>query len=697
MDFYNQPFKDTYRLQKSPTFQIARGAGWRNGSLTTVISVSATESSLWLVAYTIILASTFAALASLVTSLVLAFAKLRGRGNRHVMLAAFFNSESQLTAACQMLEYAYLAVRHSRKDKLPKTNRDTLRFALILASIAVANLLIAQATKFVVVTQLVVRPAARVNPDILFYPNVSKISKESGNDNLFQILQPLRAAALTQAVGRAEATKDKLGHRISIVTETGLSNSRPTLKFSYNYTITGEDLGLQLANMLEYSVVGQCESKYDWVRAPNSSVDVYGVWGNFSEKNQAFTTIGLDEEARYPPWLKIIPGGVGGGDDKNGYQFTIVPFTTRRQSAFNNTRDPWYLTEANPKPQLTNDNLNTTYRVQQGRPPMFCWQNDTYSLGKQRVKDVTQLKNLTGLRLSKFLRDSVLRRELRPPPIIQIGNNLGYFSTSSSVYSAVTSTKSINATRCNTTEDLTRLVHISYVSSREIVRNTALLLSPLAAKLNLSDSNAAFDDTGKIPYENGDFVLESKDVVALSVPVLITVPCICLFLWMIVSIRIYCGMVKAKNTGALSEHNLRVIGFQATQLYRYLDEQISGVKKYSGRTGTPFIRDIEKDDPSKYEPDTTIVAKDNLPVSVAGPGVSDFKRFKLLVTSSFVIPKLVEIPSKVIAVDEEGVVDPKTPLISQKPLYEVVMTRNYNSTLKPDDSYVRMNEINDTV
>ncbi|KAF8534978.1 hypothetical protein BDD12DRAFT_808943 [Trichophaea hybrida] len=534
MDFYDTPFGDAYRLQKYPTFLIARDKGWFKDSYTSVITVSASESIIWVIVYTIILIFTLKQFTQLIMDFVLTFGNLRGRGN----------SESQLTDTSLIVEY------------------------------------------------LVVRPTARANPGMIYYPNVTKLS----DDDISQFIQPLRTIALKQAVRRREAMKIKLRRNVAIVPVWNQNSDGPTLELSYNYTITGEDLGLQLVHLLRYTVHGKCETRYDWLNHTDSEVDdIYGLWGNFSPSAYRLTTVPVASEARYPPYLQIIPrSGISTAASKttNGYEFAIVPFTSHRISTHRNTKDPWYFTENNTADTDRYTKLsNASYQIQRGRPPMFCWQKDTYSLGKHEVSDVVDLPKLPGLHLSPFLRDFVFPVELAEPPIVQIANNLGYDSTSSPTD---INRKVINASYGNSEEDLTRLIQISYVSSREIVRNTVLLYPSLAHEAGIS--NAAVDDTGKVPYEYADFVLDSKEVVALSFPALISIPFVCTVFWLIVLIRINYGVALAKNTGPLSWHNLRHVALQATQLYRCLDELINGERKWSGRTAKkPFIRDIVKD------------------------------------------------------------------------------------------------------
>lgn len=126
---------------------------------------------------------------------------------------------------------------------------------------------------------------------------------------------------------------------------------------------------------------------------------------------------------------------------------------------------------------------------------MFCWQNDTYSLENNKIDNVDKLGDLHGLLLSPFL-NTVLQCELKTPPIVQIANNLGYSSTTVSVDSTVVISKSINATHGDTEADLRRLLQITYVSSREIVRNIALL-NPCFSKA-IGKFNAAEYHTGRV-------------------------------------------------------------------------------------------------------------------------------------------------------------------------------------------------------
>jgi len=729
MEFYNQPGPKTYVPDRLRWFEMPL----EDGRSRKVIAVSTEEAVYWTIAYTIILASTFAAIAKLVTVFVLAFAQLRGRGNRHVMLVTFYNAGSPLTAATQMAQYAYQAVFNSRLNGTWSINWDSLYFAIILASIAGANIIIAHtATLLVGGKTLVVRNAARANPAAIYYPEMV-----SDNDpqirEAFELVQPVRATAAYQALGRLEASKANVEKAVNISIVNGTNDNGTTFELKYSYSINGSDLGLQLAPRLVYSVSGGCRTEYNWlVTAGFNNSDTYPLWGNINDtylSNPTYTTAKVDAESDNPPWLNIVPesNATERSEANHGYEFAIVPNTSHRKSPVPNVDDPWYITEDNPEYVNANDSTRISlqlspYRVRRGRPPVRCWQNDTWSLGNNKVYSVVDLPKLPGLQLSTFLRDTVFQREFAAPPLIQTGNNLGYAMVNSAMDTVVTK-KTIYASRCNATRDIERLIQISFVASREVVRNTVLLYPTLYKQPNLT--NLAAGSNGKVPDEYADFILDNKDVAALRISTMLSVPAVCIILWGIILIRgkLNYGVMKAKNAGALSRHNLRLIAFQASQLYRYLDEEISGVRRWSGRTTmAPYIRNIKDDRGSELVAGDGARADDLegespdkfLPMSVDGPRKkigSDCNR-----TSPFIRPKLMRVPSSpttpALPGEKDQAATQTTPATKSRlstlidmvcfwrskegeedGKYELVMTRYWQRELKSNDMYIDFDEI----
>ncbi|KAF8244320.1 hypothetical protein K440DRAFT_610209 [Wilcoxina mikolae CBS 423.85] len=736
MEFYNQPGPQTYLPDRLRWYEMPLENSVKSAK---VIAVTSEEATYWTIAYTILLTSAFAAIAKLVTGLVLTYAQLRGRGNRHVMLVTFYNAGSPLTAATQMAQYAYEAVFHSRKGGAKKVNWDSLYFSVILASIAGLSIIIAQTATFLIGGKtLVARHAARANPAAIYYPEM--IPSDIGDPRyqmVFELVQPVRAAAAYQALGRLEASKANVEKVVNISIVNGTSDNGTTFELQYNYAINGSDLGLQHATELVYSVRGGCRTEYNWlVTAGFNNSDTYPLWGNVNDTyltNPTYATAKVDAESDNPPWLNIVPewNATARSKANRGYEFAIVPNTSHRKSPVPNLDDPWYITEDNPEYVNASNSTRAQYqpyRVRRGRPPVLCWQNDTWSLGNNKVYNVVDLDKLPGLQLSTFLRDIVFQREFAAPPFIQTGNNLGYAMVSSAMDTLITTAaKTIYASRCNATRDIERLIQISFLASREVARNTVLLYPTLFGS---SLKNGAVDANGQVPDEYADFIVESKDVAALRVKTMVSVPALCIFFWGIILIggKMNYGVMKAKNVGARSRHNLRMIALQASQLYRLLDEEISGVRRWSGRTTmSPYIRDIELDDGDRDkvrvreaadteradEPERSPVKF--LPISVDGPGKEVDPGYE---SSPFIRPKLVQVPTPNENEKNQATTE-TTPIANPKPMlsalldmvffwrthtnnektekFELVMTRRWKRALKTDDKYADFNDIRNDV
>ncbi|KAI5846655.1 hypothetical protein BZA05DRAFT_132616 [Tricharina praecox] len=592
MDFYVEPAGQAFLTDRLSTFLIARPAP--DGRMTRVIAVSSQEATNWIVAYAILVSMIFVALAKLTTSMALANFPLGSRGNQYVMLVSFYNANSPTTAVTQTINYIRQALFNCRRGSKWAVDWPTVRSGLCLVAVSLLMIGGSAAAKFLVSgNQLIVRRAARANPNVMFYPDLAS-SRESSDQ--WVTVQPVRAGAAFQALGRVAASQSRVQEVVHISSDIANTTDGPSLSFQWSYAITGEDMGLQRAPNLKYSVTGQCRTRYDWLNTTLPRFDVYPLFGIRGYDDA--TTL-ADGANGIPGWVNTFPHPNGLNLSRaadHGYEFAMVPNTVYRSTNLENTDDIWYMTEDNPDyipPNGTNQVVEISpYRVRRGRPALQCWQNDTWSLGANSVYFVEDLKDLPGLQLSPFLRDIVFAREFGSPPLIQIGNNLGFARLQSSLYTNA-NRRNFNAHYSNTTRDLERLVQISFVSSREVVRNLVMLYSSLASQAEVR--NVAADDNGQVPYDNADFIVESHDVAAMSVLTLTITPCVCALLWIIVLIRgkMDYSRAKARNDGAKSRHNLRAIALQASQLYRYLDEVLAneGEPRWSGRTSmTPFVK-----------------------------------------------------------------------------------------------------------
>lgn len=608
MDIYIKPVNDTYQVSRLKWFEMPL----TDGSSRWVIAVKTTEAQYWIIAYSILVGMIYSALTKLMTVLVLALYPEAGGANLQAMLVAFYNnSNSATTALSSMLNFALQSLKSEPRvepkkkrigwwcclsvlcywkfpDKAYKVNWMTLRYCSILAGACFCLIAGDVVSKFVVSgSRLIVRHASRANPSAIYYPNMAL------NVNALEIFQPLRAAAAMQSAGRVEAAKGLIDNMTDIKSIHYRDDlGRPNIALNFSYSITGIDMGLQLTPNLTYTVKGWCRTEYSWVNTTyNSSFpdrDFYPLWGSTWD---LLADVQAEKESLFPIWVNVVPRYTTGDIPKmqGGDEYALVPGVSHRQSLTPNNDDPWYLTEKTGRNSTSNADIKD-YQVRRQRPPVHCWQNVTWSLKGKTVTHVDYLDELPGLRISPLVR-SIFRRDFVSPTLIQVANNLGYAALASSMLNMVVNKHEIVANRCNVTKDLERLIQISFVYSRDAIRNVVLLYSSQRKTLGLP--NLAAGPDGRVPDENGDFILESKDVAALAVSTLLAVPSVCAILW----ITVFALSIKwdkiGSNSGYASRLNFRRIALQASQLYRYLDEELTGLRRWSGRLSTPYINSID--------------------------------------------------------------------------------------------------------
>jgi hypothetical protein len=151
-----------------------------------------------------------------------------------------------------------------------------------------------------------------------------------------------------------------------------------------------------------------------------------------------------------------------------------------------------------------------------------CWEAANWKYNNKEASSET-LETLP-LKLDDFWRDWVLAVESFFPRIIVVVERAGVSALKSAGgFWAVT--KTIQADASHMHKDMVRLIRASWVSSRNIFRDTTTI-----RRDNDGFLNAAEGLDGKVPERTAQFVLQSADVATLSVRVLISVPSIPLFL-----------------------------------------------------------------------------------------------------------------------------------------------------------------------
>ena len=149
--------------------------------------------------------------------------------------------------------------------------------------------------------------------------------------------------------------------------------------------------------------------------------------------------------------------------------------------------------------------------------------------------DGSKLRMLPGIKLHRFWADKVFSLEFSVPLVLSVGRAVGSSALKSASY-ALSPDFILDAGASSFINDLERLVLASWVSSRNVLHDTTTYRSPDMINLAEGPTGSADVTTGGRPL---DFVLQSRDVVTLSLRILIAVPAILLFLFIVKKILGY--------------------------------------------------------------------------------------------------------------------------------------------------------------
>jgi len=613
-----------YDAQRTNFFLTGITKWWwfpdESGDTTLVVSVRSSDTTIWLVAYTILVTLIFMAACDLATAIVLTTFRLGTSGNRHAILVAYYNGGSPSRTIKPMFGYIQNALLRCKKQGAWTVDRDAFWASFGLLLLTVALITGDVATKFFLGgSGLIIANVAQANPGAVFYPRVPDGSGINNgvtaeDINAFRGFIP---PAIYQANARMTNAEERLKERIKFSSELiengtllpdGSRQNGTGARFTYQYTLNGYEMGLRDAPELEYNVQGACATyhgsdginPYSFTSPTNINVteelDIYSYFEDSSPENS--TLVYINREKYSAPFAQFMYT-FDNNENRNlleqygEYRFMIAPHTAWRESHQPSTSpDPWYETEENPAFSQGYD-MYSAYRVKRYRPPLRCSQNDTYTYKRKTVNHVDKLPMLSGLNstLSPFLMEVVFGREFGVPVFSKL---LGHLPLSTLASIAYYDAKGglLDATRASLEDDFRGLVQMSFVYSREVVRNTVLLYSGLEAT-NDTLGNVAQDNTYK---GQADFFLEGTEVAAMSVFVMVVTPTVCVFLWLLYFLWDKClnPTSAVDNESAKARHDLRLYGLQAVHLFRYLDEALSQNRKWSGRdTNTPYIRNLD--------------------------------------------------------------------------------------------------------
>jgi len=449
-------------------------------------------------------------------------------------------------------------------DSNPKCGVSNLLWGLLFAFIALAMSVGNVVAGILVPVQLSMGNVAPAAKHAIFYPDISYYARTDDNGAGLAKLESLKLPSALRALGVIEGSADTVRKRVNLDGQTASSSVR----LSYDYQVTGVDMGLLSDPKLKLIVKGSCRTDYTWFLNSTDEMDIYQVFGG----NHTFG-VKYQPAVDLPPMVNFIidPDTV----TASNVSYAMIPHTAGFYS-YTPGDDPWY---------VTNKTKGViAYQVRRGRPVLSCWEAKTWRLNGEEV-DGLKLNELPGLKLHKFWVDKVFPFEFDIPLVVSLGRAVGSSALKSSSYALVPSFI-LDAGASAILDDLERLVLASWVRSRNVLRDTATYPSESIVNLAEGPTGSADVTSGGRPV---DFVLQSGDVVTLSIRILIAVPAILLFLFIVKKILDYTlRNSEFREDPILPGEKENTTALLATQLYRRLDQRMSSRGWKHTESSIPF-------------------------------------------------------------------------------------------------------------
>jgi len=579
------------------------------------VAVSKRASLLISSAYTILMILIFMVGWNLIIAIIMVFWPTRDNPNRQTVLVALWNSGESTNAMTLMVSYCKRAIQHMAGDNpaeapsglgangaqpnqgvagqgsktgsndicptiesvLPireeqnrtsegssssnaKCELSDLLWGLLFVFIALAMTVGNVTAGILVPVHLSMGNVAPAAKDAIFYPDIRLYSSADNNGTGSSRLGSLFAPPVLRALGSTDASGVTVRKRVKVVVKTDGGSAQAT----YNYNVTGVDMGLQSDPKLKLKVQGSCRTDYTWLLNSTDQVDTYR-----SPENYTFS-VNRQPEIGLPPMLKFGFGYTGEGSNSS-YSMII---TTSGHYSDTPGQDPWYLT------RKSEANASVAHQVARERPVLSCWEDSKWHLNSEEV-DIWNLDKLPGLKLNSIW-VNVFKEEFSYPRVAWVGM-LGGQSALKAASSFVASSYVLDAGAFTIKRDLERLVLAAWVSSRNVLRDTTTYNGN-------GMQNIAEGPGGSVEAAAVQFVLQSGDVVTLSARILISVPSILLFL--LITQQSLSWALRHSRLGEksiLPDERKNGVALLATQLYRGVDQRINSRNWGHTESRIPFV------------------------------------------------------------------------------------------------------------
>ncbi|KAF8457895.1 hypothetical protein BDZ91DRAFT_767115 [Kalaharituber pfeilii] len=314
----------------------------------------------------------------------------------------------------------------------------------------------------------------------------------------------------------------------------------------YSISVTGYDMGLQLAPDLTVELDGKCKFMYEW----NVNVDTSGedrerrnvklvqwtLWPNDGIYREL--VVNSTWKITFPGVEVLSPEPLGDGEGNSStYQFALVPVLWGIYAS-GSGKDPWYHRDP-PQP------------IPLGPPALLCWENQTWSY-KEWVGTLVDIQNnkIPNLQLpnatitvlkSHFGMDRKIfdAKHFGPSPLGKLAAAVAPLTLAS--MRTMGTLWEVNLDACSAAADMQRLVYGAYIMTRDVFRNTAIDYGLWMDSSSFTDETKNNASWNKLRAEDGqplpgagDFVIYTDQATAFRFETLVALPVVLVFSWLLV-------------------------------------------------------------------------------------------------------------------------------------------------------------------
>ncbi|KAF8540108.1 hypothetical protein BDD12DRAFT_881010 [Trichophaea hybrida] len=353
-------------------------------------------------------------------------------------MAGFWNAREPLNAVFFTTKYLFKACLHG-------SNR--VRYCVFgLFLLSVIGIAASYVSSIFVAGKLVLSTSAPARLSVVFIPSTPT---QMNNYDLLRFLA-LRAPAALQAIGSAEAASVTVRDTVKIdkrqFGSTGSTNNQP-IGITYEYSVTGADMGLQKYPELRQEVMG------------NASLP---------------TTVPRTGEADSTPRVQALAFPYDIQSDPRQFlpvnnSYGIFVFSAGRKS-YRGSSDVWYSTQQNERSN-TSGTDTPPWVVSPKRPTLSCWQQDTWVYKCKKYKNIYDLSEPSVINFPTAW-FTLLQLEFDLPRIVSVMNSAG----PSALMSSMTHTgRFFDAESSSLQKDMTRLLVASRISSVHTIRDSIMV------------------------------------------------------------------------------------------------------------------------------------------------------------------------------------------------------------------------------